>query len=433
MDFVSYLINGLSLGSVYAIIALGYTMVYGIAKMLNFAHGDVIMIGAYVALTCMTTSGLPPVASVLAAVVACTALGVLIERVAYKPLRNAASPLAVLITAIGVSYLLQNVALLLFGADTKSFTSVVTIEPLTLADGALVISGETIVTVAACIIIMIGLMTFMKYSKSGRAMLAVSEDSGAAQLMGVNVNSTIALTFAIGSALAAIAGGKVQAQEFKRQIEQSTFVPKGQWIAGSSISYSEHTEDNYQFLIIDGFKSDGYTFKVSPLVCYAFKDNIAAGGRFAYSRSLIKIDGLTLNIDDDNQFDINDLYQLRHTYSGMLILRNYISLGKSKRFALFNETQLEWSGSQSRVINGKDESVTGTFATTTGMSIGAAPGIVAFINNYTAVEVSIGVLGLNFSKTKQTTNQVYQGEHSSSSANFKINLFSIGLGLAFYL
>lgn len=148
-------------------------------------------------------------------------------------------------------------------------------------------------------------------------------------------------------ALAAIAGGKVQAQEFKRQIEQSTFVPKGQWIAGSSISYSEHTEDNYQFLIIDGFKSDGYTFKVSPLVCYAFKDNIAAGGRFAYSRSLIKIDGLTLNIDDDNQFDINDLYQLKHTYSGMLILRNYISLGKSKRFALFNETQLEWSGSQS--------------------------------------------------------------------------------------
>ena len=139
-------------------------------------------------------------------------------------------------------------------------------------------------------------------------------------------------------ALAAIAGGKIQAQEFKRQIEQSTFVPKGQWIAGSSISYSEHTEDNYQFLIIDGFKSDGYTFK----------DNIAAGGRFAYSRSLIKIDGLTLNIDDDNQFDINDLYQLRHTYSGMLILRNYISLGKSKRFALFNETQLEWSGSQSR-------------------------------------------------------------------------------------
>ena len=206
MDFVSYLINGLSLGSVYAIIALGYTMVYGIAKMLNFAHGDVIMIGAYVALTCMTTSGLSPVASVLAAVVACTALGVLIERVAYKPLRNAASPLAVLITAIGVSYLLQNLALLIFGPNNQSFQTVVSWSGLSLAGGKLNISGETIVTIIACIVIMVVLMLFIRKSKAGQAMRAVSEDKGAAQLMGINVNGTIALTFAIGSALAAIAG-----------------------------------------------------------------------------------------------------------------------------------------------------------------------------------------------------------------------------------
>ena len=206
MDFVSYLINGLSLGSVYAIIALGYTMVYGIAKMLNFAHGDVIMIGAYVALTCMTTSGLPPVASVLAAVIACTALGVLIERVAYKPLRNAASPLAVLITAIGVSYLLQNLALLIFGPNNQSFQTVVSWSGLSLAGGKLNISGETIVTIIACIVIMVVLMLFIRKSKAGQAMRAVSEDKGAAQLMGINVNGTIALTFAIGSALAAIAG-----------------------------------------------------------------------------------------------------------------------------------------------------------------------------------------------------------------------------------
>ena len=206
MDFVSYLINGLSLGSVYAIIALGYTMVYGIAKMLNFAHGDVIMIGAYVALTCMTTSGLPPVASVLAAVVACTALGVLIERVAYKPLRNATSPLAVLITAIGVSYLLQNLALLIFGPNNQSFQTVVSWSGLSLAGGKLNISGETIVTIIACIVIMVVLMLFIRKSKAGQAMRAVSEDKGAAQLMGINVNGTIALTFAIGSALAAIAG-----------------------------------------------------------------------------------------------------------------------------------------------------------------------------------------------------------------------------------
>ena len=206
MSFISYLINGLSLGGVYAIIALGYTMVYGIAKMLNFAHGDVIMIGAYVALTCMTSAGLPPLVSVLIAVVACTVLGVLIERIAYKPLRNAASPLAVLITAIGVSYLLQNVALLIFGANNQSFQSVVSWAGLSLAGGALNITGETIVTIVVCVIIMVGLMLFIRKSKAGQAMRAVSEDKGAAQLMGINVNGTIALTFAIGSALAAVAG-----------------------------------------------------------------------------------------------------------------------------------------------------------------------------------------------------------------------------------
>ena len=205
MSFISYLINGISLGSVYAIIALGYTMVYGIAKMLNFAHGDVIMIGGYVVLTIVSTMGMPPAVGIVAAVIVCTLLGIVIERVAYKPLRNATSSLAVLITAIGVSYLLQNLALLIFGADTKSFTSVVSVPALKLADGALIISGETIVTILACVVIMIGLTLFIKKSKAGQAMLAVSEDKGAAQLMGINVNGTIALTFAIGSALAAIA------------------------------------------------------------------------------------------------------------------------------------------------------------------------------------------------------------------------------------
>lgn len=205
MSFVSYLINGISLGSVYALIALGYTMVYGIAKMLNFAHGDVIMIGAYTVFTAFSTFGLPPVVGILLSVLVCTILGVVIERVAYKPLRMA-SPLAVLITAIGVSYLLQNIALLIFGANTKSFTSIVKIPPIKLAGGQLIISGETIVTVMTCIVIMVALTAFIKKTKAGQAMLAVSEDKGAAQLMGINVNGTIALTFAIGSALAAVAG-----------------------------------------------------------------------------------------------------------------------------------------------------------------------------------------------------------------------------------
>ena len=206
MSFVQFLINGISLGSVYAIIALGYTMVYGIAKMLNFAHGDVIMIGAYAVLTLMTGAGVHPLLAVVIGMAICTALGMTIEKIAYKPLRNASSSLAVLITAIGVCYFLQNMALLVFGADTKSFINIITLPALTLADGKLVITGTTIVTIIACIIIMIGLTLFVNKTKPGRAMKAVSEDRGAAQLMGVNVNATISLTFAIGSGLAAIAG-----------------------------------------------------------------------------------------------------------------------------------------------------------------------------------------------------------------------------------
>ncbi|NLP35838.1 MAG: branched-chain amino acid ABC transporter permease [Clostridiales bacterium] len=204
MSFISYVIRGISLGSVYSIIALGYTMVYGIAKMLNFAHGDVIMIGGFIIFTIMSTMGLNPLIAVIVAIILCTLLGITIERIAYKPLRKAPS-LAVLITAIGVSYFLQNFALLIFGADTKSFTSVINVPDLKLAGGNLTIAGETLVTIPLCIIIMIALTTFVKKSKTGRGMVAVSEDRDAAILMGVNVNRTIAITFAIGSALAAVA------------------------------------------------------------------------------------------------------------------------------------------------------------------------------------------------------------------------------------
>lgn len=206
MSFLSYLKDGINLGSIYAIIALGYTMVYGIAKMLNFAHGDVIMVGAFVILTAITGAGMSPVLAVLLSIVFCTVLGVVIEKVAYRPLRKASSNLAVLITAIGVSYLLQNLALLIFGADAKSFISVINVPDLNLFGGELVIKGITIVTVVTCIIIMVSLTFFVQKTKPGRAMQAVSEDRDAAQLMGVNVNGTISLTFAIGSGLAAIAG-----------------------------------------------------------------------------------------------------------------------------------------------------------------------------------------------------------------------------------
>lgn len=205
MDFLTYFVNGLSLGSIYAIIALGYTMVYGIAKMLNFAHGDVLMIGSYITFVFMSQMGINPIVSVLLAAIACTFIGVIIERIAYKPLRGANS-LAVLITAIGVSYFLQNIALLIFGANTKSFKSIVTIPPLKLFGGQLIISSESIVTITLCIVIMLVLTTFINKTKMGQAMLAVSEDRSASTLMGINVNVTIAMTFAIGSFLAAFAG-----------------------------------------------------------------------------------------------------------------------------------------------------------------------------------------------------------------------------------
>ncbi len=205
MTFLSYLISGISLGSVYAIIALGYTMVYGIAKMLNFAHGDVIMVGAYISFCTTSYLGLSPLVSVLLAIVVCTVLGIVIERLAYKPLRQAPA-LAVLITAIGVSYFLQNAALLIWGSSSKTFSSVVGDWSIKLFDDQLTITGVTIVTVLACVVIMAALTLFTTKTKLGTAMRAVSEDKGAAQLMGISVNSTISLTFAIGSGLAAIAG-----------------------------------------------------------------------------------------------------------------------------------------------------------------------------------------------------------------------------------
>ena len=198
MEFLINLVNGLSLGGIYAMIALGYTMVYGIAKMLNFAHGDVIMVGGY---TILLFLWINPIVAIIASIIVCVLLGVLIEKVAYKPLRGS-SPLAVLITAIGVSYLLQSIAQMAFGSAPKF---VVIADLGILRIGGLSIGYNTIITLVASIVIMIALNLFVKYSKIGRAMIAVSEDKGAAQLMGINVNTIIMITFAIGSALASLA------------------------------------------------------------------------------------------------------------------------------------------------------------------------------------------------------------------------------------
>ena len=198
MEFLITFVNGLSLGGIYAMIALGYTMVYGIAKMLNFAHGDVIMVGGYMILLFLPIN---PIVAIIASIIFCTVVGIVIEKVAYKPLRGA-SPLAVLITAIGVSYLLQSVAQIAFGSASR-FVIVANLG--TLKIGGLAIGYSTIITLICSMVVMIGLNLFVKFSKTGRAMIAVSEDKGAAQLMGINVNNIIMITFAIGSALAALA------------------------------------------------------------------------------------------------------------------------------------------------------------------------------------------------------------------------------------
>ena len=200
--FIQTLISGLSLGSIYALIALGYTMVYGIAKMLNFAHGDIIMIGAYAGIIAVAQMGLPPLIAVLLSILICALLGVLIEFLAYKPLRQA-PPLSVLITAIGVSYFLQNLALILFGSQQKAYPTIVQLGQVTI--GSVTIDGITILTLLVTALIMVVLSFFINHTRLGKAMRAVSEDKAAASLMGISVNRTISITFAIGSALAAVA------------------------------------------------------------------------------------------------------------------------------------------------------------------------------------------------------------------------------------
>ncbi|MDE7473695.1 MAG: hypothetical protein K2M68_08955 [Muribaculaceae bacterium] len=222
-------------------------------------------------------------------------------------------------------------------------------------------------------------------------------------------------------------------EQFKRGLEQYSFIPRGQWITGVSVSFSQSSSDNYQFLVIEGLNSDSYTFKVSPMVMYCFKDNLAAGGRFAYKRSLMRVDKARFVLASDTDYNIDNLYSLSHSYSGMAAFRNYISFGDNKRFGMFNEVQLQIGGSQSKLCNGSGEDLTGTYERSFDLDVGLAPGMIMFLNNYSAIEVNVGVLGFSYTNTKSTTDQVYVAHRNSQSANFKINLFSITFGVAFYL
>lgn len=215
---------------------------------------------------------------------------------------------------------------------------------------------------------------------------------------------------------------------------RNLFVPKGQWVFGGTASYSTHTNEGYQFLIVEGIDSKGYTVRVSPMIAYALTDNMALGGRFIYSHTLLELDKAELQLGDegsDTDLKANNYYSLRHNYSVAAIWRQYIPLGRNKRFALFNETQLSVGGTQARFTN--DSPVKGTYETGYTLSLGISPGIVAFATNNMAVEVNVGVMGISYTHTKQVHNQVTVGKRNTSMMNFKVNIFSIGLGMAFYL
>ncbi len=233
--------------------------------------------------------------------------------------------------------------------------------------------------------------------------------------------------------LALVPFGAGAQEEFKREIESVVFVPKGQWVTGLSISYDQTNQNKYQFLILEGVSGDTYSFKVSPMVCYIFKDDMGAGGKFAYSRSLTKLESADIVLGADNEFDIENLYRLSHNYSAMAIMRNYFSIGRSKRFGFFNELQLQLGGGQSKLMKGKSTELTGSYERNFSLDVGIAPGFCVFLSNYSALEVNVGVLGFSYTDTKQISDQIYVSRRKSKSANFRINLFSISFGVAFYL
>lgn len=222
-------------------------------------------------------------------------------------------------------------------------------------------------------------------------------------------------------------------QPFKRDMKQITFVPKGQWITGVSVNYTQSDQDNYQFFIVEDISGDSYSFKVSPTVMYAFRDNMAIGGKLAYSRSKTKMESANLKIDSETNYDIDNLYRISQNYSAMAAYRYYISIGNSKRFGFFNEVQLQFSGGESKLCDGTGDDLTGTFERNYSIDVGLAPGLVMFLNNYSALEVNVGVLGFSYSHTKATTDQIYVSNRDSKSANLRLNLFSISFGVAFYL
>lgn len=222
-------------------------------------------------------------------------------------------------------------------------------------------------------------------------------------------------------------------EPFDIDIQSVTFVPKGQWIAGVSISYTQSNQNNYQFLILEKISGDTYSFKATPMLGYAFKDDMAAGLKFGYKRSLTKLENADVVIDSESSYSADHMYSLAHNYYATMFLRNYFSIGRSKRFGFFNEVQCQLGGGQSKITTGVGSDLSGAYESNFSLDIGLVPGIAVFLNNYSALEVNIGVLGFSYNHTKTINDQIYVAHRKMQAANFKINLFSITFGVSFYI
>ena len=222
-------------------------------------------------------------------------------------------------------------------------------------------------------------------------------------------------------------------EEFQREMETVDFVPKGQWIVGLSVSYTQSNQDKYQFLILEGISGNTYSFKISPTVMFAVKADLALGGRFSYNRSLTKVSKADIVLDSETNYEFDHLYRLSHNYYGAAVMRNYFSLGKSTRFGLFNEVSLQMGGGQTKLTTGVGDDLTGTYERNFSLNVGLTPGLCIFLSNYSALEVNVGLLGFNYTDTRAVKDQIYVSHRNSKSANFRINLFSITFGATFYL
>lgn len=253
-------------------------------------------------------------------------------------------------------------------------------------------------------------------------------------ILAIDMNRLLRVSYLIIMLVLSAAAMRMAGQEvFHRQVDQVCFVPKGAWVGGVSVGYSQSDQKKYQFLVIENLNGDTYSFKLSPTVMYCFKDNLTIGGRFSYNRQRTRLESADIVLGEGTSYGVDHLYSISHQYYGTVVFRNYLSLGRNTRFGLFNEVQMQIGGGQSKICTGVGNALTGTYERMVNVNVGLAPGLSVFLSNYSAIEVNVGVLGFGYNYTKSYTDQIYIAHRRTKSANFNVNLFSITFGVMFYI